>query len=124
MLTITKPAANRVDIDLSGGIDAEIMTAGLDDLIAKSEGVENGLMLYRISDFAMPTLGALGVELTRLPKLFGLLGKFDKCAVISKESWLRTAAEVEGAIFPGIEIKSFEPDNVDAAEAWLAGDAS
>lgn len=122
MLTITKPAPNRIDITLDGGIDVEIMTAGLDDLIEKSEGVQNGQMLYRISDFTMPTLGALGVELTRLPKLFGLLGKFDKCAVVSDASWLRTAAEVEGAIFPGIEIKAFEPDETAVAEAWLSGD--
>lgn len=120
MLTITKLAPNRVDIDLSGGIDAEIMTAGLDDLIAKSEGVENGRMLYRIIDLAMPSLGALGVELTRLPHLFSLLGKFDRCAVLSDAGWLRTAAEIEGAIIPGLDIKAFELADVDTAEAWLA----
>ncbi len=122
MLTITKPSPNRVDIDLNGGLDVEIMTAGLDDLIAKSEGVQHGRLLYRITDFAMPSLGALGVEVTRLPKLFGLLSKFDRCAVLSDAAWLRTAAEIEGAIFPGIEIKSFEMADVDAAEAWLAED--
>lgn len=120
MLTITKSSPNRVDIDLNGGLDAEIMTAGLDDLIAKSEGVQQGRMLYRITDFAMPSLGALGVELTRLPKLFGLLSKFDRCAVLSDAAWLRKAAEIEGAIFPGIDIKGFEMSEVDAAEAWLA----
>lgn len=120
MLTITKSSPNRVDIDLNGGLDAEIMTAGLDDLIAKSEGVQQGRMLYRITDFAMPSLGALAVELTRLPKLFGLLSKFDRCAVLSDAAWLRKAAEIEGAIFPGIDIKGFEMSEVDAAEAWLA----
>lgn len=120
MLTITKPAPNRVDIELSGPLDAEAMAAALDDLIAKSEDVTNGLMLYKITDFALPSLGAIGVEFQRLPKLFGLLGKFDRCAVLSDESWLRTAAEIEGALFPGIEIKSFEPGDADAAEAWLA----
>jgi hypothetical protein len=120
MLKITKPAANRLDIELSGRLDADTMRTALDDLIAKSEGVTNGRMLYTIPEFAMPTLGAIGVEMGRLPALFGLLGKFDRCAVLSDAGWIRTAAEVEGALFPGIEIKSFELGEADKAEAWLA----
>ncbi len=119
MLTISKPSPDRVDIELSGTLDAEGMRTALEDLIAKSEDVANGKMLYKIPEFAMPTLGALGVELQFLPKLFGLLGKFDRCAVLSDASWIRTAAEIEGALFPGITIKSFELDQGEAAEAWL-----
>ena len=120
MLTITKPAPNRVDIELDGELDASIMRQALDDLIAKSEGVSQGRMLYRIGEFHMPTLGAIGVELSRLPKLFGLLGKFDRCAVVSDAAWIRKAAEIEGALFPGLAIKSFEPGQEDVAETWLA----
>jgi hypothetical protein len=120
MLKITKPSANRVDIELSGTLDAETMRVALDDLIAKSEGIAKGRMLYTVTDFSLPTLGALGVELQRLPKLFALLGKFERCAVLSDAAWLRTAAEIEGAVIPGIAIKSFELDEAAAAEAWLA----
>lgn len=120
MLTITKPSENRVDIELRGELDADTMRTALDDLIEKSENVTGGRMLYRIPEFAMPTLGAIGVEFSRLPKLFGLLGKFDRCAVLSDAGWIRTAAEVEGRLFPGIEIKAFALDEVEAAEAWLA----
>ncbi|WP_176219196.1 STAS/SEC14 domain-containing protein [Planktotalea arctica] len=59
----------------------------------------------------------------RLPSLFALLTRLDKCAVLSDENWLRKAAAVDGALFPGLEIKSFEPDERDAAEAWLAATA-
>ena len=124
MLTITKPSPGRLDIVLKGRIDADAMRQGLDDLIAKSEGMEHGRMFYRIEDFAMPTMAAFGVEFSRLPKLFGLLGKFDKCAVICDTAWLRTAAKIEGALIPGLAIKSFEPGEADAAEAWLAADAA
>jgi len=120
MLKITKPAPNRIDIEFSGTLDADTMRVALDDLIAKSEDVTKGRMLYTVTDFSLPTLGALGVELQRLPKLFALLGKFERCAVLSDTAWLRTAAEIEGAVIPGIEIKSFELDEAAAAEAWLA----
>lgn len=119
MLTITKPSANRLDIELKGVMDAELMAAGLDDLIAQSDGIEHGKMLYRIPEFSMPTAGAIGVELTRLPKLFALIHRFDRCAVLSDASWIRTAAEIEGALIPGLAIKAFEYDEPEAAEAWL-----
>ena len=122
MLTITKPSADRVDITLDGKIDADIMRTALDDLIAKSDGVKGGKMLYRITNFELPTLSAIAVEFTRLPKLFDLLGAFDKCAVLSDSDWLKKAAEIEGALFPGIEIKSFGLDQQDVAEEWLALD--
>ncbi|MFT6103762.1 MAG: hypothetical protein ACJA1E_000175 [Paracoccaceae bacterium] len=120
MFKITKPSANRVDIALQGSISADTMEAALDALIEKSAGVTNGRMLYEISDFALPAFGAIGVEFSRLPKLFGLLGKFDKCAVLCDTSWIRSAAAVEGALFPGIEIKAFPFDQAKAAEKWLA----
>ncbi|MFT6169087.1 MAG: hypothetical protein ACJAR9_001203 [Celeribacter sp.] len=119
MLTVTKPSPSRVNIELTGALDADAMRIGLDKLIDLSEGVEHGQMFYEISDFSLPTLGAFGVEMSRLPKLFGLLGKFDKCAVICDTAWLRKAAVVEGALFPGLDIKSYEPSEVAQAEAWL-----
>ena len=119
MLTITKPGPNRIDIDLSGRISAEQMAEGLDDLLDKSQDVNEGVMLYRITSFAFPDFGAIAVEMARMPKLFALLGRFDRCAVLSDAVWIRTAAEVEGALFPGIDIKAFDLDDVAAAEAWL-----
>jgi hypothetical protein len=120
MMKITKAFADRVDIEISGSIDAETMRTGLDELISKSEDVKDGRMLYTISDFSMPTMAAFGVEFARLPKLFSLIGKFDKCAVVSDTGWVRTAAEIEGKLFPGIEIRSFEMHDLAAAETWLA----
>jgi len=123
MFTVTKHSADRLDIKLSGTLDADGMCAGLDQLIALSDDVTQGRMLYRIADFSMPTLGAFGVEMSRLPKLFGLLAKFDKCAVVTEAAWLRKAAVVEGALFPGLEIKSFEPSETAQAEDWLSSNS-
>lgn len=120
MLSITRSAPDRIDIELNGEIDADIMRAGLDDLFAKSADIRHGRMLYRIPEFSMPTLGAIGIEISRLPQLFGLLGRFERCAVLSDAGWLRTTAELEGKFFPGLEIRSFALNDVSAAETWLA----
>lgn len=120
MFTITKPEPNRVDIAVSGELDSGAMDTGLRQLLTAADEVEDGRMLYTITSISMPTVGALGVELQYLPKLFRLLGKFDKCAVVADASWVRTIAEVEGAMAPGLEIKAFMPSEHGAAEAWLA----
>ncbi len=122
MFKIDTPSPNRVDLHIAGKIDAEQMRDGLDQLVAASADVTDGVMFYEIHDIAVPTAGAIAVEFGQLPKLFGLVGKFRRCAVVSDAGWVRTAAEIEGAIIPGLTIKSFAPDARDAAEAWLAAD--
>ena len=119
MLKVTKTAPNRVEIDLKGELDAASMAIGLDELIAVSADVENGQILYRIPTFAMPSLSALAVEFTRLPSLIGLLSKYDRCAVLTDVEWLRSAAEFEGVLIPGFEVKAFTLDDEAAALAWL-----
>jgi hypothetical protein len=122
MLKVTKPAANRVDVAVSGVVDAEEMRQGLDALASLSEDVRHGRMLYTLDDFHWPGLSALSVEFTRLPALFGLLVRFERCAVLCDEAWIRNAAEVEGALMPGLAVKTFPRGEVEAAEAWLAAD--
>ena len=121
MLTIEKRAPDRVDIILNGAIDSVAMRQGLTRLIEASQDVTGGRMLYTIKDFELPTLGAFAVEMGMLPQLFGMLQKYDRCAVLCDTRWLRTAAEWEGRLLPGLEIRAFATDQADAAEAWLAG---
>lgn len=120
MLTIEQNGENRLDLELSGKIDAETMKVALADLFDKSQGMENGTMLYRIRDFDLPTLGAIGVEFSNILELFKLIGKFNKAAVLADQSWIRVASQIEGALMPGLEIKAFELDEESEAEAWLA----
>lgn len=122
MLNVSKPKANRLNIELSGVLNAADMQAALDGIVRESEGFSGRTMLYTISDFEMPTLGAMAVELYRMPKVFSLLERFDKCAVLCDTQWIRTAAQIEGAIIPSLAIKSFALNEVAAAEAWLEGE--
>lgn len=119
MLNVEENGPNRLDIELSGKLDAEEMKVALDDLIGKAAEFENGRMLYRVRDFNFPTLGAIGVEMSRLPQLFQLIGKFDRIAVLAEKEWIKKASEIEGAFMPGLEIKAFDLDEEAEAETWL-----
>jgi len=120
MFKVMPNGKNRIDIELSGKLDAEDMKLALDELVSKSENIENGRMLYEIIDFHLPSLGAIGVEFSRLPEMFGLIKKFDRAAVLTDKTWLKKASEFEGALFPGLEIKAFNRDQKAEAEDWLS----
>jgi hypothetical protein len=120
MFKVERNGPNRLDIALSGKLNADEMQTALDDLIRQSEGIVNGTMLYEIVDFHLPSLGALKVEFSRLAELLKLTKKFDRIAVLTDKAWLQKASELEGLFYPGLEIKAFDRDQKAAAEAWLA----
>jgi len=122
MFHVIPNGPNRVDIEFSGKLDSDEMKTALDELTEKTRNIENGRMLYRVGNFELPTLGAIGVEFSRLPSMFGLIRKFDRCAVLADKKWIKTVGEIEGALIPGLEIRGFDPDESAAAEAWLAED--
>jgi hypothetical protein len=121
VLQITANGPNRIDIEFSGKVGSEEMRIALDDLITQSKDIEHGRILYRIEDMELPSLGAIGVELSRLPELFRLIGKFDRAAVIANQKWIQKVGEIEGALIPGLKIKGFNPGEEAEAEAWLEG---
>jgi len=77
MFKVIQNGKNRLDIEMSGKLDTEEMKIALDELLSKSENIENGKMLYEVVDYHLPSLGAIGIEFSRLPSMFGLIKKFN-----------------------------------------------
>ena len=120
MFKVIPNGMNRLDIEMSGKLNAEDMKIALDELVSKSKNIENGKMLYEIIDFHLPSLDAFGIEFSRLPAMFELMKKFDRAAVLSDKTWLNKISELEGALYPGLEIKAFSRSQKAEAVAWLS----
>jgi len=120
MFRVTQKGKNRLDIEMSGKLNSEEMKTALDELVSKSKNIENGKMLYDVIDFHLPSLGAIGIEFSRLPSMLGLMRKFDRAAVLTDKTWLKKVSEFEGFLYPGLEIKAFNRDQKVEAEAWLS----
>ncbi|NIA20233.1 MAG: hypothetical protein GWP07_07380, partial [Xanthomonadaceae bacterium] len=45
--------------------------------------------------------------------------KFDRAAVLTDKIWIQKASELEGLLYPNLEIKAFNRDQKEEAEAWL-----
>ncbi len=121
MLLVHKTNSHRLDLEIGGPLDADMMKLGLEDLFQKSEGMSDAQMIIKIADFAMPTFAAVMIEMARLPALFTAMRRFEKCAVLTDAKWMQKAAQIEGALMPGLEIKAFDMEDAPAAETWLTG---
>lgn len=108
-----------VRLTISGRIDADEMRAGLDAFLDRVGTTGKTDFLYVITDFRFPDLAALGVEFGYIPRLFRTLKNIGKVAVVSDAAWLRTTAEAEGKLIPGLTIRAFAMSDEDAAVAWL-----
>lgn len=121
MFQVKRQGDNRLDVDFAGKLDRAEMRSALDELERQAEGIEHGRMLYRIGEFKLPTLGAMGEEMSRLPSMIRFARRFERMAVVADKPWVRTASEIEGALIPGLTIKAFARDQEASAEAWLKG---
>ncbi len=120
MFGVTKIGTKRLDIELSGKLNSEEMQIALDDLESRAEGIVDGVMLYEIIDFHLPSLGAIAIEFSRLPSMFGLIRKFRRAAVLTDKDWIKKVSEFEGMLIPGLEIKAFNREQREEAETWLS----
>jgi hypothetical protein len=120
MFKVIQNGINRLDIKMSGKLNAEEMQVASDELVTKSKDIEKRKMLYDVIDFNHSSLSAIAIEFSRLPAIFGFLKKFNRAAVLTDMTWLKKVSEFEGALFPGLEIKAFDRDQKAEAEAWLS----
>lgn len=119
-MQVTLNEGNRIELTVSGQINAAMMQSGLDRLLELTAPLDHFTYLAVMTNITWPTTGAIRAEFARLPELFRLMRKMNRAAVIANQSWLRKAAEVEGALIPGLDIAAFQPDERDAALAFLA----
>jgi len=120
MFTVQNNGPNRLDLEFSGKLNSDDMRALLDEIVVKASGIEAGRMLYTIGDFQFPTMGAIGIELSRFPELFKMIKQFDRIAVVCDKKWVQKVSEFEGMLIPGLEIKAFDFGAEGEAESWLA----
>ena len=119
MFKVIQNGMNRLDLEMNGKLDIEEIKIAIDELVSKSENIENGKMLYDVIDFRFPSPSALAIEFSVLPTVFGILKKFDRTAILTDKKWLKKLSELEGLLYPGLKIKAFNRSQRAEAEAWL-----
>jgi hypothetical protein len=119
MFKVERSSDDRLDIQMSGKLDNEGMLKALDELVENPKASVTENMLYEVVDYHPPSLGAIGIELSRIPEMSGFIKKFSRAAVLSDKAWLKTISELEGKLMPGLEIRKFSREQKSEAVEWL-----
>ena len=105
-------------------IDGTVTAPDLDDLYRAVEKAMDGkgpVHLYgEIHGVGGLTLEAVGANFKRGIALLPRIGRVDRYAVVSDRSWISTVAQLEGAVIPGLEVRTFPTAEREAALAWAS----
>lgn len=71
---------------LTGKLYFDEMRQVLDDFVEKSKGIKEGAMLCDVLNYQLPSLGAIVIEFSQMPRLLRVTGQFRKMAVLTDES--------------------------------------
>ena len=66
-------------------------------------------------------IAGLGAYMARAMPLLGKLDRFGRVAVVADQAWIRAVTRIESAVLPHISYRVFEPEERDAAFAWVTG---
>ncbi|WP_371396108.1 STAS/SEC14 domain-containing protein [Fretibacter rubidus] len=72
-----------------------------------------------IAKMDFPSLKAVKQSFVRLGDMLRYPNDIDKCAVLTDSSFLRSTAEVEGAVIPDLEIQAYDMEALPQAVNWL-----
>jgi hypothetical protein len=118
MFNITRESDGLILLHITGRIDAAEMESGLQHLFADLAEETGARILFRMDDAVLLELSAIAVELRHLPHMLRMMSRIDRVAVLSDEGWVRTGAEIEGRMIPGVEIRSWPLSEEAEARAW------
>lgn len=121
MLEVQQNPGGWIDLSIAGKIDPTEMRDGLDAFFSATDGQDAIKCLYRIRDVGLPNLVAIAIKLRRLPRLFGVIKRLDKIAVVANQTWVRRMAKIENVVIPRGTIRAFDPIDEPRAIEWLSG---
>ncbi len=122
MYQIDRAGEDRLNVTVSGKLDATDANRIIDITLEKARGISAGRMFVDIDELEVPTLGAFRAELTRMPEAFHLMRQFSRIVVLSDEGWVTAISGLESKLIPGLVIKTFPRAQRYHAETWLNSD--
>ena len=109
---------------LSFEIDGTVTAPDMDDLYNAVEKVTEGKgpvhICGEIHGVGGLTLDAIGASFKRGAGLIGRIARVKRYAVVSDIGWIKTVAELEGAVIPGMTVRVWPTAHREEALAWAS----
>jgi len=114
---------NIVHMIITGNIQPESMSQGLDWIHELDAQDDNFNLRIDMAQAEFDDLAAISQEFKRVATVLRHSKSSKKCALMTDSMFLRNSAKVEGAVIPGLEVRTFDLDETTPAERWLRGEA-
>ncbi len=112
-----------VHMSITGNIKPESMTQGLDWIHELDAEDDDFNLRIDMAQGEFDDLAAISAEFKRVATVLRHSKSAKKCALMTDSMFLRNSAKVEGAVIPGLEVRTFDLDEETPAERWLKGEA-
>lgn len=116
MITIDGSAIHHVEMSVAAPLTAaDLASAGATlRQLTGTPGLRRVLLV--VESIGLPPPDALWEDL----KLAPLITSIRWVALVTDIEWYALVSTISGVLIPGLTVKHFEPDEIDAARAWLA----
>ena len=104
-------------------IDGTVTKRDVEALYREVERAMDGGHVHLVGSIAGVggmTLEALGANLGRGLAMLTQIGKVDRYAVVTDVGWIAQAARAQGALLPGLSVRTWPPAQRDEAVAWAS----
>ena len=115
---------NVAHMRVSGRIDKDTLSEGLEWFQTAAEEAPADLNLcVEMAKGDFENLSDVSAEFRHVGHVLRQNPNLEKCAVVTDSLFVRNSAKVEGAVIPGLNLKTFATDETVPAESWLKGES-
>ena len=100
------------------GDDYDLMLSTLDERLSRHERIG---MFMDMTEFTDLTAEALAKDMRYAMAKLGQWSRFSRSAVITDKEWLKALVRIGSAMVPQVEVRTYSPDDREAAMAFVAG---
>ena len=120
MIQFSQTQGNVLVLRAGGTISGQDIDAAVTDVESMLADYEEIGVVADMTDLKAMTAQAVAKDFAAEFKFLGDWKRFPKIAVVADNDWLEGLAHAVGAILPQIEVKTFAPDDSEAALAFAS----
>ncbi|WP_158215805.1 STAS/SEC14 domain-containing protein [Notoacmeibacter marinus] len=122
-ITIETLAPGVCHLTIDGRIEKSDIRMAMAAITAAKDESERINILVDVRGFAGFEMAALIEDLRQGFRELRDLSRYDRVAVVTEKSWMEWAAKTEGALLPGVSVRTFRSEEMDRARRYVLGEA-
>ena len=124
MLTELADGENIIALSFEGRLEKDDIERAMNRLDAAFEQGGPVHLFIEVRDFQGMSADALRSDLSHGLQYLTRLKQFGRVAIVSEQSWIRTASRIESAVLPFVTYEVYTPDQRDRALDWVRGNVA